>query len=83
MKHVFVITGLFLSIGLMAQEPRQKSAKSVTEQNVQADKKEKIKQLEQKIAVNETDPTYPAEELKKEKEQLKQLKENQVKPQTH
>lgn len=81
MKHVFVITGLFLSIGLMAQEPRQKSAKSVKTQNIQAD--EKIKQLEQKIAVNETDPTYPAEDLKKEKEQLKQMKENQVKPQTH
>lgn len=83
MKHVFVITGLFLSIGLIAQEPKQRPVKSAESVKVQAENKEKIKQLEQKIAVNETDPTYPAEDLKKEKEQLKQLKSSQVKPQTH
>ncbi len=81
MRKNVLLASLLFAFGLSArQEPQAKSqAKTSVKKEVSETTSQKIKQLEKKIAINETDPSYPKEVLLKEKETLAQLKSKTVK----
>jgi hypothetical protein len=81
MRSFLLLASLTLSILSYSQNaPKQKqNSTSTVKTEKEISLTEKITQLEKRIAVNITDPTYPKAELQKEKEQLKQLKQMQAK----
>ncbi len=80
MKKLLYIPALLaclISVTATAQEAPSAKTKTVTFAT-EKEKSEKIKELEAKIKVDESDPTYPAKELAKEKQQLQELKKAKV-----
>ncbi len=81
MKLILLQAGLIFScLGYSQENPKQKvNVQSTVKTEKELSPTEKITQLEKKIAVDVTDPSFPQDELLKEKAQLKQLKEQQAK----
>jgi hypothetical protein len=77
-KVVLCILSMAILGAISAQEPKQKK-KVVQPVSKTQSLTEKIKALEQKVAIDLTDPSFPKEELQKEQEQLTQLKTEQAK----
>lgn len=81
-KHLKLILACFLfsSVGLVAQDnpaKKEKTQKSISFSS-EKEKNQKIQQLETKIKTDLTDPTFPAEDLAKEKKELEAVKKAQV-----
>jgi hypothetical protein len=72
-KTCLSVLGLLIAVTVSAQEPKQTPTEKTKALS------EKISLLEKKIAVDVTDPSFPKDELEKEKVQLKQLKAEQTK----
>lgn len=82
MKKTIYLAGIILGISatsLCAQEaPASKKNSTTISFSTEKEKNSKIKELENKIKIDETDPSFPADELKKEKQQLAEIKKTKV-----
>lgn len=82
MKKTIYLAGIILGLGatsLCAQEaPTSKKTSSFISFASEKEKSSKIKELENKIKIDETDPSFPADELKKEKQQLAEMKKAKI-----
>ncbi len=82
MKKTIYLAGIIIGLGatsLSAQEaPTSKKNSNTISFSSEKEKNSKIKELENKIKVDETDPSFPVDELKKEKQQLAEMKKAKV-----
>ena len=82
MKKTFYLAAIILGFSaasLCAQEAPSSKTKSTTITFAsEKEKSDKIKSLESKIKIDETDPSFPVDELKKEKQQLTEIKNAKV-----
>lgn len=74
----FVLACLMCNSAISQETPVQKSKATTITFSSEKEKNIKIKELEAKIKINESDPTYPANLLTREKQELRDLKKAKV-----
>lgn len=82
-KISFLAATVFVTISLSAfsqTDPLRKDGppKKVSSSLSSQEKASKIKELEAKIAINQTDPTFPPAELEKQKKELAGLRKSKT-----
>lgn len=74
----FVLACLMSYSAISQETPVKKSTATTVTFASEKEKNMKIKELEAKIKINESDPTYPVDVLAKEKQELLDLKKAKV-----
>jgi hypothetical protein len=82
-KSIILAIAVYLGIPALAQDGAKQNAATVQKKEIvystQSEKDKSIKEQEQRLKVNTSDPTYPKDLLEKEKKELSESKKAKVK----